>query len=670
MQMAKDDQPQPTKKKSRKQRRRADSLREEFLLRPAQNKWLETHIWHAKRMNMIEKWGYKLANYPNDKSRRAAHRASKHQCVLHDASYTQPVQIRGPEHAIAALLRQFLDPTFPDCAHSDYARGDRRLVVFMHERGAYPAKALDLVEIMWQPAVPGTQDRTAWIWTHPAAHSRVAAVLAGAADSDAEWQSQLAITSLKGEFVRFQFCGPRSHAVLFESLKTCDAVDAPFVNQQAHDVWSHLQLAQSATVVPPGVLISLTVHDPRLAFPVVVPSRLATTDPDEDPQDNEDLVEMLKSWPSGLAAGGIWNETVRSQLLAARFDNKTLQARRSENLIPGTRLEPTPTDARIPVLLVHRGSAYTASQSEHGRRAEIAAGWDLVLPRGWAMEFWLTFVFAGARVGGLRERRDFHFEARLPCFPDDFPETPAYVADAADLGSQLAAKHARTPKSKRPNYDAMQVDSPFEPPFLSLLVADDLAAVVADVEADATSADQVADLAVEHAEQRPIVVLHSPSIVRAIHAYAAEADAFEDLCEALQQAMAAASHRRLGTPRDIALPADAPAHIAASFVRVAVTPLAKGSPTDRGIDEIPPADSIMGYITSGHFSLEHGRGQAIGCCRLKSLHAAIQLTKHTLESALGHSRTMVNKNGSLRIIARVRCPTGRVCRLAALEIVP
>ena len=23
-------------------------------------KWLETHVWHAKRMKMIEIWGYKL----------------------------------------------------------------------------------------------------------------------------------------------------------------------------------------------------------------------------------------------------------------------------------------------------------------------------------------------------------------------------------------------------------------------------------------------------------------------------------------------------------------------------------------------------------------------------------------------------------------------------------
>ena len=71
-----------TKRPSRKHRRRPSNLLKEYLRRQRRKKWLETHIWHAKRFHMTEKWGYKLALHPNDKSARASYRASVKHCLL------------------------------------------------------------------------------------------------------------------------------------------------------------------------------------------------------------------------------------------------------------------------------------------------------------------------------------------------------------------------------------------------------------------------------------------------------------------------------------------------------------------------------------------------------------------------------------------------------------
>ena len=46
------------------------------------NTWLETHIWHAKRFHMAEKWGYKIADFPNDKCFRACYRAAAQKCLM------------------------------------------------------------------------------------------------------------------------------------------------------------------------------------------------------------------------------------------------------------------------------------------------------------------------------------------------------------------------------------------------------------------------------------------------------------------------------------------------------------------------------------------------------------------------------------------------------------
>ena len=42
--------------------------------KPNKAAWLETHIWHAKRCEMVERWGYMLPERPCDKGVRATHR--------------------------------------------------------------------------------------------------------------------------------------------------------------------------------------------------------------------------------------------------------------------------------------------------------------------------------------------------------------------------------------------------------------------------------------------------------------------------------------------------------------------------------------------------------------------------------------------------------------------
>ena len=44
--------------------------------------WLETHIWHTKRMHMVDKWSYRLAEHCNDKGVRATYRYLRHECLV------------------------------------------------------------------------------------------------------------------------------------------------------------------------------------------------------------------------------------------------------------------------------------------------------------------------------------------------------------------------------------------------------------------------------------------------------------------------------------------------------------------------------------------------------------------------------------------------------------
>ena len=109
--------------------------------------WLETHIWHAKRMHMENMWDYRLvrpvhifllyacvqldtpqAVTPTEKSFRPSHRASVHGSILHDASYFATIEIKGPEDVIRAALDSCCDCQGPSPGAKRYVSATHRLL--------------------------------------------------------------------------------------------------------------------------------------------------------------------------------------------------------------------------------------------------------------------------------------------------------------------------------------------------------------------------------------------------------------------------------------------------------------------------------------------------------------------------------------------------------------
>ncbi|KAM3127253.1 hypothetical protein pb186bvf_020673 [Paramecium bursaria] len=58
-----------------------------FWNRPRQVEWFETHIYQAKRIKMVNYYGFKVAEKANEKNFRSVHRQVDHRCALFDASY-------------------------------------------------------------------------------------------------------------------------------------------------------------------------------------------------------------------------------------------------------------------------------------------------------------------------------------------------------------------------------------------------------------------------------------------------------------------------------------------------------------------------------------------------------------------------------------------------------
>ena len=90
-------------------------------------------------------------------------------------------------------------------------------------------------------------------------------------------------------------------------------------------------------------------------------------------------------------------------------------------------------------------------------------GYSVILPKGWARAFWISFIFAGARAVGLREWNAMYYESGALVFPNDFPGTNSYTENAERIRKEEEEEHFKRPKGKRTPY--LEGAEPFEAPF-------------------------------------------------------------------------------------------------------------------------------------------------------------------------------------------------------------
>ena len=124
-----------------------------------------------------------------------------------------------------------------------------------------------------------------------------------------------------------------------------------------------------------------------------------------------------------------------------------LNRKRSELLVPGSQLFLGPHESKVPILLIQQPGKVTGDDQRGW-----GSGWDVLLPKGWGMAFWIPFIYRGARVGGLKETLVHSQCKRSPNLPDDFPDCPAGVLFAEEQAKHLLEKHQRRPPAKQPNY--------------------------------------------------------------------------------------------------------------------------------------------------------------------------------------------------------------------------
>ncbi|TFK40578.1 NUC188 domain-containing protein [Crucibulum laeve] len=699
------------------------SRTESFLKRQCDKYWLETHLWHAKRMKMENMWGYRLAMHPTEKAFRPSHRASIHGSIVHDASYYALVELKGPEYIIIHILQTFCDPQGPSPGSKRYVVGSRVLETQLYQFSSYPFDLIGPATVIWRPLVAPLVDevdpvlpsqkapkstgafqqkrttkgkekessspndpkraRTVWLRFHPVMYDDVLDTLKvatsetlnkfrPASDKDRD-ATKVDVADLRGQVNVFEIMGPKGNQILKGALNPVSSE----TREDFRKFWSSLSDLQTSGSIPRGMVIGFKVDDPRLRFPPKNAKAKALS-PGHVPG-------PLATFPSeSLATSQLWDEHIRLGLSKPKYKKKDLDERRAKNLVPGTPLNALRQDDRVPVLLIQR----SLEQSTGNPDTRSIHGWTLIIPTGWSMAFFSSLIFTGTRVGGQRERQTQAFEAGTPYFPRDFPFTPAYETYAEERMNEEKTRWEKKPPAKRVNFEKLVTKSPWKADWrgvLGLKYEEDHGsegdAALVTTQRNAFEVTQVD----EPSKARPWLLrgYEVPNILSSMskmfnHSAALLSEINKlrqkrlqdplsnqikaaDLLEGALVSVKAIICTR-GAPEDLAMIYSVDDTEARRWMKTLQKSSGSNNESLELANEVPKIENLIGYVTTGHFSLSRGEGFAIG---------AIPLTR-LLELQQQASRLHPNRNAassqSPPLLVKVRNRNGHQCRAAHLEI--
>lgn len=375
-QLKKSGLPPKQKRPSRRYRRRPKNLLEEYNRRQKRNIWLETHIWHAKRFHMIERWGHRLAYAPCDKAFRACYRASSAHCLLQDISYYTLIEITGLPDTIKEMFAPITSYQcgLGICAKA-YSNGNRAGFINLYKPKMYPYGYIGKIKFIW--VVNDSTKKSLWLFVHPSQTKELETILinlqCGNVPSDHEssikrkklidYSETIQIKSYPGTFNIFRLTGPNSHAVLTQSLKCIDNIDKLkhsewltetkksyphlYLNEK-YDYWQNVSTASSPSQLPPGIIIGVVVKDPRLSRPQYRTKAKNNT----SIQIN---INYLLNIPPTTSHSPLWDVNINGIIKNGKMSNaQFIEHVTKTQKVPGEVYEDDPELQCVPVVLIQR----------------------------------------------------------------------------------------------------------------------------------------------------------------------------------------------------------------------------------------------------------------------------------------------------------------------------
>ena len=368
--------------------------------RNEKHRWLESHIWHAKRFHIIEKWGWKIPYAPTMKQTRSIIKQVSESCCVRDVSYYVVVSIVGES------INERITQMIADGAHLEMSER----ILFTNDiflPGQYPNKCIGPVDFY------RISDKHLWIICHPLQVESIKQCFDG-----------FEVQIFDGEMNIFQLYGPRSTEVIRQSLFPS--------SETPEDVQATLFSMQGPGSVPPGFSFAYIASDPR------------TVEDDLAFEGNQEL------------AHDIISESHPELSNTPLFENKNIDfptdeefnRARSKLLFPKAE----GPSGSIPVLMLQK-----FAPNPHA----FGASWLLISPFGCGNVFFRKIIHHGARAIGLEAANHIELESSQFAFPFDRPDTEAGIMEYKSDIEDLEKKNNARPPSKRIRLNCFQFPENF-----------------------------------------------------------------------------------------------------------------------------------------------------------------------------------------------------------------
>lgn len=438
----------------RKLRRHVKSLIKQYMRRSEKGKWMENHIWHAKRMKMRHLWGYKIPISLNDKGIRACYRFARSASLIHDSSYYSAFKIYDKIFVKNAL-------------NGDFTCNLRTKSLLIYKNKLIcPADTFETSEAIV-------------LIIHPAACLEVRNILQ---ENDVKYDHAEDVLTF------YRIRGPKSTQLISSVLK---------IREQKIS-----QLLTSAGEFynfkfPDGAVLTADIERKLQKSKGFKPM-----DKDKKPnivpeQPNYELLKYSMNWPEGFYKSAFWDDVmgyqkpcrvpqkITTRSAKSRYpDMKKLQKTQGVSKVQ-EKIEETekieeieeiekndpedlPKDSECSVLPDQSMEVDAEPQVLNFAEAllvydkeNFADGWDLYIKAPENQNLWRSFIYAGAKAVGLTEFSRVYFEQGRLFFPSDFPTTTSYQEYSLDLAKTKIEDYFLKPSSKRMNYERIGSPYPF-----------------------------------------------------------------------------------------------------------------------------------------------------------------------------------------------------------------
>lgn len=387
-------------------------------------KWLESHLWHAKRFHMADMWGWKIPMAPTMKQTRSLIKMTKDNCTMRDISYMPILSIKlktkNEENEISQVLPPSTETKSILCAKlSDLLRPNTRIETNHHllfpvelfKPDQFPISPIGPAEAFW------VDDNNIWIICHPLL---LDSIVESFNTEISEENVQLDIEIINGELNIYEIYGPNAS----ESIRS---VLQPNVNETPKEILQIVNSLPGPSCVPPGLSIGYIANDPRTI------------------EDHIDIKPPTTTNSFDYNSLNIPNLCESTLFTDRSFDFKSeadFNAERSKLLFPKAE---GPSGA-IPVIMMQQFSQPSSFPSSS---AGFGSSWLLFIPFGCGDVVFRKFAHHGVRMFGLECSHLIDLEAGRFNFPYDRPETADGQQIFTNEIAELIKINEKRPPGKR-----------------------------------------------------------------------------------------------------------------------------------------------------------------------------------------------------------------------------